>query len=71
MEELVTKFVNLQCYVPYLNDEKAKIYQFISCLPSSYKDKIEFDMPKTMDEAIRKAKRCYILFKQRYEFSRN
>ena len=28
-------------------------------------------MPKTMDEAIRKAKLCYHLFKQRLELSRN
>ena len=27
-------------------------------------------MPKTMDEAIRKDKLCYILFKQRAEWSR-
>ena len=28
-------------------------------------------MPKTMDEAIRKAKLCYHLFKQRSELTRN
>ena len=39
-------------------------------LPLSYKDKIEFDMPKTMDEAIMKAKLCYLLFKHRSELSR-
>ena len=55
MEEFVTKFVNLQRYIPYLKDETTKLHRFI-CLPSAYKDKIEFDMPKTMDEAIRKAK---------------
>ena len=71
MEEFVTKFVNLQCYVSYLKDEKDKVYRFISCLPVTYKEKIEFDMPKTMDEAIRKAKLCYHLFKQRSELSRN
>ena len=65
MEEVVTKFVNLQCYVPYLSDEKTRVYMFISCLPLTYKENIEFDMPNTMDEAIRKSKLCYHLFKQR------
>ena len=71
MEEFVTKLVNLQCYIPYFKDEKDKIYQFISCLSLAYKDKIEFDMPITMDEAIKKSKLCYPLFKQRSELSRN
>ena len=64
MDALVTKFVNLQRYVPYLKEEKAKVYRFISCLPPTYKENIEFEMPKNMDEAIRKAKMCYHLFKQ-------
>ena len=71
MEEFVTKFVNLQCYVPYLRNEKASVYSFMSCLPPTYKENIEFDMTKTMDEATRKAKLCYHLFKQRSEPSRN
>ena len=50
MEEFVTKFVNLQCYIPYLKDEKEKVYRFISCLPLAYKDKIEFDKPNTKDK---------------------
>ena len=70
MEEFVTKFVNLQRYVPYLKDEKTKVYRFISCLPPAYKDNIEFDMPKTMDKAIRKAKLCYRMFKQRSELNK-
>ena len=71
MEEFVTKFMNLQCYVPYLRDGKDKVYGFISCLPPAYKEKIEFDMPNTLDEAIRKDKLCYHLFKQRLELSKN
>ena len=65
MEEFETKFVNLQHYVPCLKDEKAKVYRFISCLPTGYKQKTKFEMPRTMDEEIRKAKLCYHLFKQR------
>ena len=71
MEEFVTKFVNLQRYVPYSRDEKTKVCIFITCLPSSYKEKIEFDMPKNMDEEIRKDKWCYHLLKQRLGLSKN
>ena len=71
MEDFITKFVNLQHYVPYLRDAKAKVYIFISCLPLTYKEKNVFDMSKTMDEAIIKAKLCYLLFKQRSELSIN
>ena len=59
MDEFVTKFVNLQCYVHYLKEEKAKVYRFISCLPLAYKEKIEFQMPKNMNEEIKKDKFCY------------
>ena len=40
MEEFVTKFMNLECYVPYLRDETTKVYMFISCLPLAYKEKM-------------------------------
>ena len=71
MEEFVTKFVNLQCYVPYLRDEKYRVYRFIGSLPPTYKENIELHMPKTMDEEIRKSKLCYHLFKQRSELTRS
>ena len=70
IEEFVTKFFNIQCYVPYLKDANEKVYEFISFLPLTYKDKIEFDMPKSMDEENRKDKLYYILFKERFELSR-
>ena len=71
MKYFVTKFVNLQCYVPYLRDENARVYRFIDCLPPTYKENIEFDMPKTRDEAIKKSKLCYHFFKQRSELTKN
>ena len=40
--------------------KKLKVNRFISCIPPSCKEKNEFDMTKTMDEAIRKAKLCKI-----------
>jgi hypothetical protein len=56
MKDLCSKFLSLLCYVPYIVDEKPKIQRFLSCLPSSYKDRIEFDNPKTLEETMRKAK---------------
>ena len=46
-------------YVWYIKDEKVKFQRFLSGLPQSYKDRIEFYEPRTLEEAIRKAKYCY------------
>ena len=46
-------------YVRYIKDEKVKIQRFLSGFPQSYKDRIEFYEPRTLKEAIRKAKYCY------------
>ena len=55
MEEYANKFLEL---LRYVKDEKVKIQRFMSGLPQSYKDRIEFYEPKTMEEVIRKAKYC-------------
>lgn len=55
MDEFITKFTSLLCYVPYICEEKAKVQQFISSLPLFMKERLEFDNPKTMDEVICKA----------------
>ena len=54
MEDLNSKFLSLLRYVPYLVDEKPKVQRFLSCLPYHIKDRIEYDNPKTMEEAMRK-----------------
>ena len=59
MEEYANKFLELLRYVRYIKDEKLKIQHYLSGLPQSYKDKIEFYEPRTLEEAIRKAKYCY------------
>ena len=59
MDEYANKFLELLMYVWYIKDEKVKVQQFLSGLPQSYKDKIEFYEPRTLEEAIRKAKYCY------------
>jgi len=59
MDEFITRFTSLLCYVPYIREEKAIVQRFVSSLPLNMPERIEFDNPKTMDEAIRKARICY------------
>ena len=59
MKELNSKFLSLPCCVPYIVDEKPKVQQFLRCLPFHIKDIIEYDNPKTLEEAMRKANFCY------------
>ena len=59
MDEYENKFLELLRYVWYIRDEKVKIERFLSGLPQAYKDRIEFYEPRTLKEAIRKAKYCY------------
>ena len=59
MKELSSKFLSLLRYVPYVIEEKPKIQKYLSCFPTSFKDIIEFDNPKTFEEAMREANFCY------------
>eukprot|EP00253_Pinus_taeda_P020750 PITA_20750 len=67
MDEFVTKFTSLLRYVPYIREEKAKVQRFIRSLPQAMRERIEFDNPKSMDEAIRKARICFQQNKQKGE----
>jgi len=55
MKELCSKFLSLLRYVQYIIDEKPKIQRFLSFLPVVFKDRIEYDNPKTLKEAMRKS----------------
>jgi hypothetical protein len=59
MEEYEKKFLGLLKYVGFINDEKVKIQRFLSGFLSFYKEKIQYDEPKTLTEAIRKDKYLY------------
>ena len=59
IDEFVNKFTNMLWHVPYICKEKEKVQMFLNCLPAVYKEKIEFDNAKTMDEVVRKARLCY------------
>jgi hypothetical protein len=70
MDEYERKFLELLRYVDFIRDEKVKIQRFLSGLPSFYKDKIQFDEPKTLEEAIRKDKYLYEQNKGRPSFQK-
>jgi len=65
MKELCTKFLSFLHYVPYIVDEKPKIHYFLSCLPHIYKERIEYDNPKTLEETMRNEKLYYDQNKKR------
>ena len=52
MNEYEKKFLELLRYVRFMKEEKVKIQRFMSGLPSFYKDKIQYDEPNTLEEAI-------------------
>ena len=56
MEEYANKFLEVLRYVKYIRDDKMKMQRFLSGLPQSYKDRIEFDETRTLEDAIRKVK---------------
>ena len=59
MKKLNSKILSLLRYVPYIVDEKPKVQHFLSCLPFHIKDRIEYDNPKTLEEAMQKANFFY------------
>jgi hypothetical protein len=64
IEEYVNKFLELLRYVPYIKDEKVKVQQFISKLPQTYRNMIEFDEPNTLEDTIWKERYCYEQFER-------
>eukprot|EP00253_Pinus_taeda_P009134 PITA_09134 len=67
MDEFITRFTSLLRYVPYIREEKANVQRFVSSLPPYMRERIEFDNPKSMDEAIRKDRIFYQQSKQKGE----
>ena len=58
-DEYTSRFLELLRYVPYLKKKKANIQRFINGLPTTYRDRIEFDKLRSLEEAIHKLKHCY------------
>jgi hypothetical protein len=67
MEEYANKILDLLRYVPYIKAEKEKAQRFISGLPKEYRNRIEFDEPKTLEDTIRKATYCHEQYGHRAE----
>ena len=63
MEDLINEFIDLLRFVPYIKEDKVNIQRFLSCLPQSYTDRIEFDNPKYLNEVFRKDQMCYDQYK--------
>jgi hypothetical protein len=59
IEEYVNKFLDLLRYVPYIKAEKVKAQHFICGVPKEYRNRIEYDEPKTLEDTIRKATYCH------------
>jgi hypothetical protein len=59
MEVYENKFLGRLKYVGFIKYEKVKIWRFLSGLSSFYKEKIQYDEPKTLTETIRKDKYMY------------
>ena len=59
MAEYEKNLLGLLKYVRFIGDDKVKIHRFLSGLSYFYKEKIKYDEPKTLIEAIRKAKYLY------------
>ena len=67
MDDFINIFLDLLHYVPYIKDEKVKIQHFLGCLPPNFRERIEFDMPKTLDTTLYKSRLCYEHGQQRQE----
>ena len=54
MDAYEKKFLELLTYANYIKDEKVKIHKFLSGLTTYYKENIQYDMPNTLKEVIKK-----------------
>jgi len=64
-DEYNSRFLELLRYAPYLKDEMANFQRFISVFLVAYRDRIDFDEPRTLEEAIQKLKHCYQQLKRK------
>jgi hypothetical protein len=59
IDEYERIFLELLKYVPFIKEETVNIQRYLSGLPSSNSDKIQYDDLKTMEETIRREKCLY------------
>jgi hypothetical protein len=68
IDEYERSFLELLKYVSFIKDEAVKIQRYLSGLPPSIGDKIQYNDPKTMEETIRRAKCLYEQQRERPTF---
>jgi hypothetical protein len=59
IDEYEQRFLELMKYVPFIKDKNLKIHRYLSGLPPSIGEKIQYDDPKTMEETIKREKCLY------------
>jgi hypothetical protein len=59
IDEYERSFLELLKYVLFIKYETVNIQRYLSGLPPSISDKIQYDDPKTMEETIRRDKFLY------------
>jgi hypothetical protein len=57
--EYKKRFLELLKYVPFIKEETVNIQRYLSGLPPSIGDKIQYDDPKSTKETIRRVKCLY------------
>ena len=71
MEAYEKKFLELLNYADFIKDEKVNIQRFLSGLPESYRDKIQYDRPKNLEDPIWKEKHLYEQNKSKAPYQKN
>ena len=71
IDEYEQRFLELLKYVPFIKDETVKIQRYMSGLPPSIGNKIQYDDPKTMEETIRREKCLYDQQKENPTFQKS
>ena len=59
MDALINIFLDFLHYISYIKDKKVKIQQFLGCIHPNFRERIEFDMPKTLDTTLHKTTLFY------------
>ena len=67
MKEPCSKFLSILPYVPHIINEKPKRKWFLSFFPIMFKEQIEFENPKMLEEAMRTTNFCYDQSKNKKE----
>ena len=71
MDSYEKNFLELFKYADFIKDEKVKIQRFLSGIPKSYRDKMQYDRPRNLKDAIWKEKHLYEYNKIKAPYQKN